>query len=231
MKFLFILLLAASQVWGEEPVQPHIKVQGRCEQDVVPDRGMISFTSEHQARNQETAVKKTNEQINKLKKSIEALKLSDLELKNTNYSVYPVREWEKERMVEKGFRAALTLQLSTSDIARIGEAMIKASEAGITNVGQLYTVLSLKKAQEEYLKCLDIAAEDARMKARQLAKKLNFKIGDVIALDETPQVEHREPPMPMAMMKSMSADESAPTKIEAGTQKFATTIQVTFEIK
>lgn len=231
MKLLFILLLISSQAWAKDLEHPHVKVQGKCERDVVPDRGMISFTSEHQARNQETAVKKTNEQINKLKKSIQELKLSDLELKNTNYSVYPVREWEKERMVEKGFRASLTLQISTSDISRIGEALIKASEAGITNVGQLYTVLSLKKAQEEYLKCLDIAAEDAKMKARQLGKKLNFQVGDVLALDETPQIEHREPPMPMAMMKSMDAAESAPTKIEAGTQKFATTIQVTFQIK
>lgn len=231
MKLLFILLLISSQTWAKDLEHPHVKVQGKCERDVVPDRGMISFTSEHQARNQESAVKKTNEQINKLKKSIQELKLSDLELKNTNYSVYPVREWEKERMVEKGFRSSLTLQISTSDISRIGEALIKASEAGITNVGQLYTVLSLRKAQEEYLKCLDIAAEDAKMKARQLGKKLNFKVGDVIALDETPQIEHREPPMPMAMMKSMDAAMSAPTKIEAGTQKFATTIQVTFQIK
>lgn len=198
---------------------------------VIPDRGMISFTAENQSKNQKDAVKKTNEQINNLKSAIESLKLSDLELKNTNYSVYPVREWEKERMVEKGYRAALTLEVTTSDIPKLGEAMMKGSSVGITNVGQLVTFLSLEKSQKEYLKCLDVAADDARAKAIQLGKKLGFKVGDVILLNEVPQIEHQ--PVPQRnMMKAMNdMTESAPTQIEAGTQKFSTNIQVTFSIK
>lgn len=210
---------------------PQIQVQGNCEMKVIPDRGRITFTSENQSKNQKEAVKKTNDQINKLKEMIKDLKLSDLELKNTGYTVFPVREWEKERMVEKGYRASLSLEVVTSDIPRIGEAMMKGSAAGITNVGALETFLSLEKSQKEYLKCLDVAADDAKDKANQLGRKLGFKVGEVIALHEVPNIQPPQPPMmERAMMKTMDAG-SAPTTIEAGTQQFSTNIQVTFSIK
>ena len=230
MRFILSFILLTSSAWAEMDM-PQIQVQGKCERDVIPDRGFISFTAENQSRDQQEAVKKTTAQINKLKESLKTLKLSDVEFKNTDYSVHPVREWEKERLVNKGFRSSLTLKVTTSDISRLGEAMMKASDAGIINVGSLETFLSLKKSQGEYLKCLDIAAEDAKLKANQLAKKLGFKIGDVILLNETPQVEERQPVPMRGMMKSMALSEAAPTRVEAGTQKFATTILVTFKIK
>src|SRR5690606_13755365 len=120
----------------------------------------LIFTAENQSKNQKEAVKKTTEQIEKLKAQIKKLNLKDLMLKNSNYNVYPVREYEKERYVDKGYKAALNLEVTTSEISRIGETMIKASEAGIINVGNLTTFLSLEKSREEYLKCLDIAADD-----------------------------------------------------------------------
>lgn len=229
MKFFILLTLLTFNTFADDV--PQIQVQGNCEMKVIPDRGMISFTAENQAKDQKDAVKKTNEQINKLKDAIKELKLDDIELKNTNYSVYPVREWEKEKMVNKGFRASLTLEVVTSDIPRIGETMMKASAVGITNVGSLSTFLSLEKSQKEYLKCLDVAADDAKAKAQQLGKKLGFKIGNVISLNEVPQMN----PVPQpeyATMKTMGAmGDSAPTRIEAGTQQYSTNIQVTFSIK
>ena len=230
MKYLVLLsiLLSALAVADDKP---SIQVQGNCEIKVVPDRGTITFEASNQAKDQKEAVKKTNEQINKLKEAITALKLPHLELKNSNYSVFPVREYEKEKYVDKGFKASLTLEVTTSDIARIGEAMMSASKVGITNVGALQSFLSLEKSQAEYLKCLDIAADDARNKAKQLAKKLNFKIGDVISLNEVPNIQRPVPYPERGMMKTMALADSAPTQIEAGTQQFSTNIQVTFSIK
>lgn len=224
MKYLFVFLFSMAAFAGD----PEISVQGNCEIKVTPDRGAITFTAENQARDQKDAVKKTTEQINQLKEEIKKLNLADLELKNTNYNVFPVREYEKEKIVDKGIRATLSLEVTTSEIARIGEAMQSAAKVGVINVGSLTTFLSLEKSQKEYLKCLDIAADDARGKAQQLAKKLGFKLGDVIKLNEVPQVPQPVPVMERAMMKSMDA---APAQIEPGTQQYSTNIQVTFKIK
>lgn len=228
---IFLLLLCLSPYALAEMDIPKIKVQGKCDIKVVPDRGSITFSSENQSKDQAEAVKKTNSQINELKKALEKLRLKDSELKNTGYSVYPVREWSKDKLIHKGYRASLSLEITTSEISRIGEAMMIASDKGITNVGSLEMYLSDKKAQEEYLKCLEIAADDAKLKAKKLASKLGFDVGEVIHLDETPQMELMRAIPVRGMMKSMSLAESAPTQIEAGTQKFSTNIDVTFKIK
>jgi uncharacterized protein YggE len=227
---LFILtFLLSFSVLASKDI-PQIQVQGNCEVKVIPDRGRITFLAENQSKDQKEAVKKTTEQINELKESIEELKLKNLELNNSAYAVYPVREWEKEKVIEKGFRATLSLEVTTSEISRIGEAMMKASKVGITNVGELQTFLSLEKSQEEYLKCLDIAADDAKNKAVKIGKKLGFTIGNVISLNEVPMTQ---PPTQIgAVMKAMSDEASVgSTQIEYSSQKFATNIQVTFSIQ
>lgn len=228
MKLVALIALASFSAFAA-PV-PQIQVQGKCDMKVIPDRGRITFTAEHLAMDQKVAVSKTTTQINNLKEAIKSLKLDDLELKNSQYNVYQERVYEKDKLVNKGYRASLSLEVETSSIPRLGEAIEKASTTGITNVGQLVTFLSLEKSQSEYLKCLDVAADDARAKAQQLAKRLGFKIGDVIALNETPSIPQYPVPMPeMRMMKTMS--DSAPAQIEAGTQNFSTNIIVTFGIK
>jgi uncharacterized protein YggE len=229
MKWLLLLVLSpvvmASDLRG-------VQVQGNCNIKVIPDRGTVSFTAENQHSDHQEAVKKTNNQINALKEKIQKLKLADNEIKTTNYSVYPVREYEKDHYVDKGTRATMTLEVTTSEIPRLGEAMIDASKAGIKNVGSLVTFLSLEKSQAEYLKCLDIASQDARKKADQLAKKLDFSVGKVLNLIESPAT--MAPPImeKSFMARGMMMDTAAaPATIEPGTQNYSTNIQVTFEIK
>ena len=227
MKWLLLLILSpvlfASETEG-------VQVQGSCQMKVIPDRGTVSFTTENQTKDQQEAVKKTNSQMNDLKEKIQKLKLADSEFKTTNYSVYPVREYEKDHYVDKGTKASMTLEVTTSEIPRLGEAMVEASKAGIQNVGSMVTFLSLEKSQAEYLKCLDIASNDARKKADQLAKKLGFKIGDVLNVIETPAPQSNHFPERAMFAKGAMMD-AAPVSIEAGSQIFSTNILVTFDIQ
>ncbi len=227
-----LVVFSSTHVFASSEV-PSIQVQGTCSLKVVPDRGSLSFTAENQSKNQKEASQKTTAQMNKLKEALKELKLEGVEFKNTNYSVHPVTEWEKEKLVSKGFRSSMTLEITTSDLARLGEAIQVGSEAGITNVGHLESYLSLEKSKKEYLTCLDIASDDAKAKAEQLGKKLGFRIGDVLSVDETPGASSSFP-QERFMRKSintMAASAQDATQIEAGTQQFSTTIQVRFKIK
>ena len=227
MKWLLLLILSPVLFAGETE---GVQVQGSCQMKVIPDRGTVSFTTENQTKDQQEAVKKTNSQMNDLKEKIQKLKLADIEFKTTNYSVYPVREYEKDHYVDKGTKASMTLEVTTSEIPRLGEAMVEASKAGIQNVGSMVTFLSLEKSQAEYLKCLDIASNDARKKADQLAKKLGFKIGDVLNVIETPAPQSNHFPERAMFAKGAMMD-AAPVSIEAGSQIFSTNILVTFDIQ
>ncbi len=228
MKWLLVLIFSPVVFAADHGVQ----VQGSCQIKVIPDRGTISFTTENQFKDQKEAVKKTNAQMNDLKEKITKLKLADIEFKTTNYNVYPVREYEKNHYVDKGTKATMTLEVTTSEIARLGEAMVEASKVGIQNVGTMTTFLSLEKSQSEYLKCLDIASHDARKKADQLAHRLDFRIGKVLDVVESPAATQPPTHYPERAMFAKSAMmDATPVSIDAGTQNFSTTVQVTFEIK
>jgi uncharacterized protein YggE len=229
MKFLLLFILS-SLALAEE--LKGVQVQGSCQIKVIPDRASVSFTAENQHKDQQSAVKKTNAQINELKEKIEKLKLEQVEIKTTSYTVYPVKEWEKDHYVDKGTKASLSLEITTSAISRLGEAMVEASKVGIQNVGSLNTFLSLEKSQAEYLRCLDIASLDARKKADQLAKKLDFSLGKVLNVIESP-VTLSAPLMEKSFMarSSVTSMDAAPVSIDPGTQNYSTNIQVTFEIK
>ena len=227
MKWLLLLIISPVLFAGETE---GVQVQGSCQMKVIPDRGTVSFTTENQTKDQQEAVKKTNSQMNDLKEKIQKLKLADIEFKTTNYSVYPVREYEKDHYVDKGTKATMTLEVTTSEIPRLGEAMVEASKAGIQNVGSMVTFLSLEKSQAEYLKCLDIASNDARKKAEQLAKKLGFKVGDVLNVIESPAQQTNHFPERAMFAKGAMMD-AAPVSIDAGTQVFSTNILVTFDIQ
>lgn len=222
--FFFLSLSAFAQ-------EHTIQVQGSCDVEVLPDRAKIVFQAENLSKDKVEVVKKTTQQIETLKEKIKALKLSDLEFKNTNYQVFEARDWEKDHYVSKGTRAILALEVSSSDIPKLGETLTLAAETGIQTVGQMMIYLSQEKAKVEYLKCLDIAALDAKAKGEQLGRKLGFKLGDVASVVETP---NQMPPQTPYQMTTMAQDGGARQKsaqIEPGKQNFSTTLQVNFLIK
>lgn len=230
MKYLLFLSLFSIPAFALDRT---IQVQGTCEVKVTPDRGTITFTAENQSKNQKEAANKTNGEINKLKEKIKEMKLADLELKNTEYSVWPVRDYEKDKVVDKGIRVQLGISVTTSEISRFGEVMGYAAQIGIKNVGSLQTFLSLEKNRAEYANCLEIAAENARHKAKKLAKKLDFEVGEVVNLIESPSVIMPPSPSPYPMAKAMRSDMSSmeTTQIEAGEHTYSTTLLVSFGIK
>lgn len=224
---LSLLLISLSSFATDD----YIQVQGKCTTKVTPDRVMVTFTAENQSKDQKEAFKKTNQQIEGLKADIKKLNLEKLEIRNSSYNVYPVQEYLNNKVIDKGIRVSLALEVITSQIERIGEVMLSANKLGITNVGSLATFLSLEKTKEEYLKCLDVAADDAKAKAKQLSKKLNISVGNVVKVIEAPMVQSPPVVFQRDMMAGMAKSAESAPQIEAGQQEFSTTIDVYFGIK
>ena len=226
--FALISFLISSSVMASSSF---VNVTGRCQIKVIPDQASLSFTAESLEKDQQKAVAKMTAQMNSLTEKMKALKLKDTILETSGYNVYEQRDWENNKMISKGYRASLTLTVTSSDITRMGEAISEGSKVGITNVGNLRTFLSLEKEQAEYLKCLDIAAADARAKAEQLTRKLKAKLGDVLEIFERAQSSRPAPVYERAMMSLKSNSDAAPVSVEAGEQVLSTQIEVKFSLK
>jgi uncharacterized protein YggE len=224
MKLLALLLLPTLCLAADRSVA----VSGRCEIPVSPDRASIQVRAEKTAGDVAAAVGDVSKRMTKLRADIAKLNLKDLELNTAQYQVQPHHEWENNKNVLKGQRAILGLEVTTSEIPRLGEVMSLAAKHGLTGADGWRTFLSTAKAQAEYLKCLDIAVDDAKVKAERLAKRLNAKLGEVVNVQEGERQQHS--PQPMQEMSMARAKDASPP-IDVANLTYATSVQVTFLLK
>jgi uncharacterized protein YggE len=225
--FIFLFLISMTQASTRT-----INVQGRCEIKVTPDRASLELKMEKTLSDPAAAVNEVTKKIEAARAEIKKLNLANLELRTTHFQVSPHREWENNKNVFKGHRASMGLEIITSDIAKLGDVMAMAAKLGLNGTEGFRPFLSLEKSRTEYLKCLDVASQDALKKAQQLAKSLDAKVGEVESISESAAVIHRPQPMYSAMMDSAGMEKSvtAPT-IDVGQETFSTTLQVSFKLK
>lgn len=224
-----LILLSSGSTWAAETPRT-VSVSGSCIRSVIPDRGAVTLTAEikdSDAKRAQTAATRSYEAV---RSKALGLKLPDAQLSTSEYTSEEVKEWEKDRMVSRGFRTRIGLRVETSDTARLGEVMEMASREGIKQISGMQLFVSSKKLLDEKMACLKEAAEQAKAKADTLAKSLGAKVGDVIAVQESPS--YTPVPMLQGTVAMGMAEERAPApRIEAGKIEVSTSVNVTFGLR
>ena len=213
-----------------------IDVSGQCFREVEPNRAQIDLTHVVLEKDVETATRVAAERYSKLKAEIEKLTLKDLEMKTLHYSVQERRDWVKDRQVSRGFEARMTLQVSSSDIVRLGETLSVAGREGVQEVGALRSFITTAAREKERGECLNQAVQDASRKAEGMARSLNARVGRVLRITEDgahpmrpmPRVEAMADMAGMPMMKSMHG---ATPQLEGGKEELNYSVSVSFEIR
>jgi uncharacterized protein YggE len=237
LSILFVLTFPLITFADDKPFQRQVAVEGVCNRMVSPDRGSITLTVEYQNMDLSKAAKDAADSYERLSSAIKKLKLDNLNMRSSEYTVYEVKEWEKDKQVNRGFRARMGLWVSTSDIQKIGEVIAIASREKVKNVDSLQTYLSDEKQLQEEIACLDSAAKNARLKAEKLAGALGAQLGPVLTMNESGRSMPTWP-RPMMMQKAfavrgamaMDSAEAAPS-VEAGQQSLSLQVQVAFGLK
>jgi uncharacterized protein YggE len=222
-----VVLLTSSLVWADE--RPRVSVTGTCTHSVTPDRGAIQVTAEFRDNDLKVASKKATESYERLREGIQRLGLENLELRTSEYQVSQIREWEKDRQVNRGYRARMGLRVVTSSIQKLGEVIALAARDGIQDVGALETFLSDEKLLQEQMGCIQEATKNAKARAEKLAQAAGGKLGSALSLSDswTQTSPVVMPQMMMARGSAMSAQDSSPT-VEAGSRQISVTVQAVF---
>ena len=233
-KLFLILILLDFFAVAHASENSRINVSGQCIRTLVPDRASVNISSEVLEKTVGEASAKANDFYNKMREAVKKLNLKDLELETTQYNLYEKTEWQNNKTVSKGFRAAIGLSVSTSETGRIGEVISAATKFPAARVGGLSNFVSIEKMNQEKEACLESAVKNARAKAEKVARAANVSIGGLENFIE--ESSYMPMPMPMARAsfgKMAEADMAggAPPQIEAGTQKLNVTIQAAFSIK
>ncbi|MEO5668150.1 MAG: SIMPL domain-containing protein [Bdellovibrionota bacterium] len=232
---LIFFLVALSSCAHRFGVQRSVEVSGQCFRQVEADRGQIDLTHVVLEKDIQTATRSASEKYSRLKSEVENLKLKDLELKTLSYSVQERMDWVKDRQVSRGYEARMTLQVTSSEIARMGEVLQVAGNNRVKEVGSLRTFTSNAKRESERGECLKEAVLDAKRKAEGMAQSLNASVGRAMQIVEDgssvprPMMMEQES-MAMPMAKAMRGAAPAP-QIEGGNEELRYSVSVSFEVR
>ena len=231
---IYVGVFSAVSSQAEATPPRTITVSGQCKRQAVPDTGAVVITSDARELELDRAVSKARKGYDQLRSAVQSLHLANAVLSTTEYTVNPIREWEKNKTVFKGFNARMGLRVETSDFEKLGAVLTKAAELGIQDIGNLEHYLSPAKKLEEQSLCLESAAKNARAKAEKLAGALGAHVGAVQTLSESWDFQSPMPRPMMAMRGSslkMGAEASDAVGIEPGQENLSVTVNAMFLIE
>jgi uncharacterized protein YggE len=215
-------------------VDRQVSTSGSCNRIATPDRGQVTMTAEAQDRDLQAAARKATQLYERALSAVKRLDLEAPEFRTVEYNLGEVREWQKDKLVSKGFKARIGLQISTSSIQKLGDVIAIGAREELKDISGMTTYLSPEKLKKEHFACLQEASEDARSKAQKLSESLGAHLGEVLTISES----YNEParPRPMMGVNESSAPMAAksvvpPPSIEAGQQELSVNVQATFGLR
>lgn len=157
-----------------------------------------------------------------------ALKKAGIEERNIQTSQmslqprYDYQNRQKPRIT--GYEVRNTVSAKSEDLEKVGPMLDALVEAGVNNInGVSFSIKDSKSAKD---KARIDAIEAAQEKAEGMAKAAGVRLGKIMEIRESGG--NYQPPQPMMMARSMSADESTP--IAAGEQTLSVTVNLTYAI-
>ncbi|MBC7387398.1 MAG: SIMPL domain-containing protein [Cryobacterium sp.] len=208
-----------------------ISVLGTCAHETTPDRSRILLTVDVRKKTSGEAREGAAKIYEQIRSEVTALKLPEGEVTTSEYISEEVKEWEKNRMVSKGFHTRISLKVETRLVSRLSEVIEIGTRAGVTEMSALSFYVTEKKIRDEKLACQKEAVLNARVQAEAMALALDGKVGEVLSIADSSSPPADEPhPMMMKTLGSDRAERSAPV-LEAGLSRVTATVAVVFRLK
>lgn len=229
--FFIFILVSGNTVWAN--TTRSISVTGKCSVDVPPDRSSVTFVSTFTEKQSQTAAKKATDTYESIRQELQKMGLKELELQTTSYNISEQFDYSGKKPSSTGFQASMGLQVSTSDMKRMGEVLALTQKFNIQRTENFNSYLSDKLVKSSVEGCLAQATQNAKEKAEKIAGSVSAKVGELMTLSEG-SVHQPRPPMMMAAayseMQDMSKSVSVPT-IENRAQTISVEVHAQFALK
>lgn len=237
--FTLILLLGIRLMpwdrvnWGKIEMLPGsaITVTGEAKEQVASQ--IAHFTAGITVTNQDkqTAVNEVNQTMEKIIKVVKDFGISEKDIQTQTVSVHQYEDGPvkiltyppQTRNGGKKWRANNSIEIILRDIDKASELADLLSDTDATNVsGPRFTLDDTQQAEVDLLKS---AIDNAREKAKEIAKASDRRLGKVLSVSEG--ISSR--PGPILRTMEIGIDAGAP--IEPGTETVYKTVTVIFELK
>jgi uncharacterized protein YggE len=216
-----------------------ITVTGEGEIYTKPDLAIETFTVKIEAKTVEKAVADNAEKMNAVIVAMKALGIEEKDLKTTDFNIYPRYEYRTDYSIQTeiwprpetrvlvGYEVTQSLEVKIRDMAKVGDVIQKAVDAGANQVGGLQFTTDDPDALKSQAR--EEAIKQAKDKAELLAKQLGVKLTKIVNFSEGGYY-----PSPMYYDSAVNAkgmgEAGATPDIQTGENKITVNVSITYEI-
>jgi len=201
-----------------------------------PDLAVIDFSVVTDAKTVGQALSDNTAKMNAVVDSVKGMGIDAKDIKTTIFNIYPQYEWHEdtacsiypcpENRVLVGYEVTQQLEVKIRDLAKTGDIIQGATDAGANEVSNLY--FTIDKEDDLKKQAREKAISKAKAKAKELADQLNIKLVRIVNFSESGVFPY---PVPMYKEEAtgLGAGSAAP-QIETGENKIEVTVSITYEI-
>ncbi len=203
-----------------------MSVNGSAQVMLTPDLAYISIGVHTENPDAKEAVAANNAQAQKITDAIKALGVDAKDLQTTNFSIYPQQQYDNEgNLTGTTFVVDNTVYVTLRDLAKIGDTLQAAVDAGANNIyGIQFDVADKTAALAQGRKA---AVENAKTQAEELAQASGVTLGAVQSINF-----YNSYPIPTVMDgKGGAAAMQAAVPISAGQLTITVDVNIVYEIK
>ncbi len=217
------------RVMQEAKAEREITVQGTGEIQAKPD--VAAFTLGLQSGVQSTApaaLKVLEDKFDAIVQAVRASGVAEEDITTTNLSIIPTYDYTDGAQRLRGFEANESVRVKIRKLDTIGDVLARATVEGVNQAGGLSLEIDDPESlqQEAQVK----AIEDARDKAKELAKALNVRLGDVKTFSVTSGTPGPVPYLAQAELGSADKALGGPS-VPVGTTDITANVTITFELR
>lgn len=206
-----------------------VTVSGTGIVTLKPDTATITLGVSETAKGAVQAQSTVNKKIDAVKKALIKAGAKEADISVSDLSVWANYDYsDSQNQKVTGYTASHTLNITTSDMDKVGPLIDAALGAG---ANQLQGVsFSAKNNDAAYGQALKLAVEKAREKADVLAAAAGVKLGALQSMTESGDYNYN--PIVTAKYASAAAgDEAAPTQVDTGVVTISATVDVVYALE
>ena len=178
----FLLAFSSAALASPLPDFPFINVTGSAKLDVAPDSARLQLVIRHTAATAETATEAVYQQSGRLLQFLQTQGITEADIEAAQLDKRALYKDYNDRSIT-GYEASQPVTVSLKQLANYGAIMdYLFKQPQIFNIQASFD--SSKRAQHE-LKLSQLAGENARQRAEQLAQVQGVKISSVFAISDT----------------------------------------------
>ena len=180
---VLIITLSILNTFGSFSKKDTVTIEGSSSIDAIPDLITVYFNIQTTGDTSSEAKDANNEIFESLISNLAIQGFDRSEIKTQSFNIYPNYEWVGSQRQEKGYKAthSLKLELSSEEFDKVSEVIDAGVDAG-AGINYINFELSQELQNEYKAQSLELASEDAKVKAEAVAKGFDKSLGKLVSV-------------------------------------------------